>query len=190
MATQPLSGMRVAILATDDFELVELTEPRKALQEAGATTVVVSPKQGEIQGVKHDEKADKVKVDLTLDQAKSEEFDAVLIPGGALNSDSLRVVKRAQDFVRKIDQDGKPLAVICHGAWLLVSAKLVKGRKMTSYHTIQDDLVNAGADWSDREVIHDRNWVSSRQPTDIPAFNREMISLFAEARQHSKQPAA
>ena len=173
-----LQGMKVAILVTDDFEQAELMEPRKALQEAGAETTVISPKQGQVQGVKHDEKADKVKVDLQLDQANADNFDAVLLPGGALNADVLRMEKKAQEFVRKIEQAGKPLAVICHGPWLLVSAGLVRGRKMTSYYTIQDDLRNAGANWEDSEVVRDRNWVSSRQPADIPAFNREMIKLF------------
>jgi deglycase len=189
MAAKQLNGMRVAILATDDFEQVELTEPRKALDAAGAKTVVVSPKKGEIQGFKHDEKADKVKVDMTLDEAAPQDFDAVLIPGGALNADNLRVVTKAQEFVRKIDREGKPIAVICHGPWLLVSAGLVKGRKMTSYHTIQDDLRNAGADWVDHEVLRDRNWVSSRQPSDIPAFNREMIQLFSEKLQRVPEAA-
>jgi protease I len=176
-----LPGLKVAILVTDDFEQVELTEPRKALEDAGAKTTVVSPKQGQVQGMKHDDKADKFKVEMALDEANPEDFDAVLLPGGAVNADNLRVEKKAQEFVRKIDQAGKPIAVICHGPWLLVSAGLVRGRKMTSYHTIQDDLRNAGANWEDSEVVRDRNWVSSRQPSDIPAFNREMISLFASS---------
>lgn len=183
MAGNELKGIRVAILATDGFEQSELTEPKKALDEAGVLTSVISPKPGEIQGFKHDTKADKVKVDLTLDKANPDEFDAVLLPGGALNADFLRVVPQAQEFVRKIDRAGKPLAVICHGPWLLVSAGLANGRKITSYHTIQDDLRNAGAEWVDKEVIRDRNWVSSRQPGDIPAFNREFISLLSENRQ-------
>jgi deglycase len=183
-----LRGLRVAILVTDDFEQAELIEPRKALQEAGAETTVISPKQGQVQAMEHDEKTEKVKVDMALDKANPEDFDAVLLPGGALNVDNLRVEKRAQEFVRKLDQSGKPIAVICHGPWLLVSAGLVRGRKMTSYHTIQDDLRNAGAHWEDTEVVRDRNWVSSRQPTDIPAFNGEMISLFAASRK--KQRAA
>ena len=184
-----LKGMKVAILATDDFEQAELIEPRKALQDAGAETKVISPKQGEIQGVKHDEKADKVKVDMALDMANAEDFDAVLLPGGALNADALRVEKKAQEFVRKMDQSGKPIAVICHAPWLLVSAGLVRGRKMTSYHTIQDDLRNAGANWEDSECVRDRNWVSSRQPTDIPVFNREMINVFSSSRKGERRVA-
>ncbi len=186
MPEKDLSGMRVAIVATDDFEESELIEPRRALDEAGAKTQVVSPKSGEIQAVRHDEKSKKVKVDLSLDQANPEDFDAVLLPGGALNADHLRINKKAQQFVQKIDQAGKPIAVICHGPWLLVSAGLVKGRKLTSYHTIQDDLRNAGAQWEDREVVRDRTVVSSRQPSDSPAFNREMIALFHEAKQRRR----
>ena len=189
MAEKNLAGMRVAILATQNFEQSELTDPRQALEEAGATTRVIAPKSGVIQGVKHDEKGEKIAVDLTLDKANPEDFDAVLLPGGALNADHLRVEPKAQEFVRRIDSAGKPIAVICHGPWLLVSAGLVRGRHMTSYHTIQDDLRNAGADWEDKEVIRDRNWVSSRQPGDLPAFNREMLELFAEAYARGRKAA-
>ncbi|WP_376794367.1 type 1 glutamine amidotransferase domain-containing protein [Thermogemmatispora sp.] len=177
-----LQGMRVAILATDYFEQVELTEPKKALEEAGARAVIVAPKEGQIQGVNHVEKGDSFPVDLTLQQAKPEEFDAVLLPGGALNADALRVLREAQEFVRRIDAAGKPIAVICHGPWLLVSAGLVRGRTLTSYHTIQDDIRNAGGNWVDQEVVRDRNWVSSRSPRDLPAFNRNMVELFAQSR--------
>jgi len=180
MAAAQLQGMRVAILVTDDFEQSELTEPKKALEEAGATALVVSPRSGEIQGMRHDEKADRFRVDQVLAEADPEQFDAALLPGGALNADALRVVPEAKTFITAIDRAGKPIAVICHGPWLLASAKLVSGRKMTSYHTIQDDLRNAGADWQDVEVLRDRNWVSSRKPADLPAFNREMLALFAE----------
>ncbi len=182
MPEKNLSGIRVAILASDLFEEAELLEPRKALQEAGATTVVIAPKAGEIQAVKHDVKTQKVNVDMSLDKTDAGEFDAVLLPGGAMNADALRVEHKAQELVRSMDRAGKPIAVICHGPWLLVSAGLAKGRHMTSYHTIQDDLKNAGAKWEDKEVIRDRNWVSSRQPSDIPAFNREMIGLFRECK--------
>jgi protease I len=182
MSDKKLGQMRVAILATDGFEEAELDKPRKALEEAGAKVIVIAPKSGKIQGFVQDQKSDKVDVDQTLDRADPNEFDAVLLPGGALNADALRVEKRAQDFIRRIDQAKKPIAVICHGPWLLVSASLVKGRTMTSYHTIQDDIRNAGGAWKDKEVIRDRNWVSSRQPSDIPAFNREMILLFSESK--------
>jgi len=181
MAEQNLKGLRVAILATQNFEESELTEPRKALDQAGAKTEIISIKPGKIQAVRHDQKTIQVDVDLPLEQAHPDNYDAVLVPGGAMNADHLRVEKRAQEFVRAIDKAGKPIAAICHGPWLLVSAGLVKGRKMTSFHTIQDDLRNAGALWEDSEVVRDRNWVSSRKPDDIPAFNREMISLFASA---------
>jgi protease I len=179
---QELSGMKVAIIATQDFEESELTEPKKALEAAGATTVVISSKPGKIQAVRHDEKSIQVDVDKTFDQVQPSEFDAVQIPGGALNADTLRVIPEAQEFVRQMDRSGKPIAVICHGPWLLVSAGLVRGRKMTSYHTIQDDIRNAGAQWQDSECVRDKNWVSSRQPSDLPAFNQEMIRLFAEQR--------
>jgi protease I len=181
-----LQGLKVAILATDDFEQAELMEPRKALDKAGAQTTVIAPKPGQIEAMKHDVKTGTIDVDMTLNEAKAQDFDAVLLPGGALNADKLRVERKAQEFVRQIDEAGKPIAVICHAPWLLVSAGLVRGRKMTSYHTIQDDLRNAGAHWEDSEVVRDRNWVSSRQPTDIPAFNREMIELFASSLEDKK----
>jgi protease I len=180
MADKQLNGIRVAILATDLFEEAELTEPRKALEQAGAKTVVISPKEGQIQAVQHDKKTKKVKVDQKLDEANAGDFDAVLLPGGAMNADAIRIEPKAQEFVRQIDQAGKPIAVICHGPWLLISAGLTDGRKMTSYKTIQDDIRNSGAEWTDEEAVRDRNWVSSRQPSDIPRFNQEMIALFSE----------
>jgi len=186
MAEKNLSGIRVAILATDLFEEAELVKPKEALEQAGAKTTVVAPHAGEIQAVQHDTKTQKVKVDQTLSEAVPGDFDAVLLPGGAMNADALRVEKKAQQFVQEIDRAGKPIAVICHGPWLLISAGLARGRKLTSYHTIQDDLKNAGANWQDSEVVRDRNWVSSRQPSDIPAFNREVTNLFAEAKGGAK----
>lgn len=180
MGQNRLDGMRVAILVADYFEQIEMTEPRKALEQAGASTSLIAPKAGKVQGFNHDTKADSFTVDQTLDQANPDSFDAVLLPGGALNADFLRVQPRAQEFVRRFDRAGKPMAVICHAPWLLVSAGLVRGRTLTSYHTIQDDIRNAGGTWEDREVVRDRNWVTSRQPEDIPAFNREMLALFAE----------
>jgi len=189
MADKKLEGYRVAILATDLFEEAELIEPRKALQDAGATATVISPKAGEIQAVQHDTKTQKVKVDMTLDEANPADFDAVLLPGGAMNADALRMEKKAQQFVQQIDGAGKPIAVICHGSWLLISAGLVKGRHMTSYKTIQDDLKNAGAVWTDEASVRDRNWVSSRQPSDIPQFNRNMIETFAESASKTRKAA-
>ncbi len=189
MPDQRLDGFRVAIIANDLFEQSELTEPKKALQDAGADVKVISTKSGDIQGVQHDKKGEKVKVDLTLDQARPDDFDALMLPGGAMNADSLRMEKKAQEFARAMDSSGRPIAVICHGPWLLVSAALAKGRKMTSYHTIQDDIRNAGAEWQDSECIVDRNWVSSRQPDDLPRFNQEMLRLFSEHQQRGRRAA-
>jgi protease I len=189
MAEKKLDGCRVAIIATDLFEEAELVEPRKALEAAGARTTVIAPKAGEIQAVQHDKKTQKIKVDMTLDDAKPGDFDAVLLPGGAMNADALRMEKKAQQFVRDFDREGKPIAVICHGPWLLISAELVRGRHMTSYHTIQDDLKNAGANWVDEVSVRDRNWVSSRQPADIPQFNKNIIELFSEAREKQRHAA-
>ena len=186
MASGSLDGMRVAILATDGVEQSELAVPRQALEDAGAKTTLLAPKPGKIQAMKHDEKAEQFTVDGPLDWAKADDFDAVLLPGGALNADALRMESAAREFVKKIDRAGKPIAVICHAPWLLISADLVNGRKLTSYHTIQDDLRNAGADWADQSVVRDRNWISSRQPSDIPAFNREVIRLFGETEKARK----
>jgi protease I len=177
-----LNGLRVAVLATDGFEDSELTEPVKALREAGAQVTILSPKPGEIQGVRHDiDKTIKVKVDRTIAGASAEEFDAVHLPGGALNADAMRMVPEVQAFLRAMQHAGKPLSVICHAPWELVSAGLVRGRTLTSYHTIQDDIRNAGGRWVDREVVEDGNWVSSRSPDDIPAFNPAMIRLFSRS---------
>lgn len=177
-----LSGFRVAVLATDGFEETELTEPVKALREAGARVTILSPRPGEIQGVRHDiDKTIKVKVDRPVKGASAEEFDAVHLPGGALNADAMRMVPEVQAFLRAMQNGGKPFSVICHAPWELVSAGLVRGRTLTSYHTIQDDIRNAGGHWLDREVVEDGNWVSSRQPTDLPAFNRAMIRLFSRS---------
>jgi protease I len=175
-----LSGYRVAILATDGVEDAELREPREALKNAGAQVTLIAPKRDKIQSFQHFDKKDPFNVDILLGDADPKQFDGVLLPGGALNSDTLRVQPQAQEFVREMDRAGKPIAVICHAPWLLVSAGLLKGRTLTSYHTIQDDVRNAGGKWQDEEVVHDRNWVSSRQPSDIPAFNQAMVDLFAE----------
>jgi protease I len=182
MADKNLQGLRVAILATDGVEDAELKDPRKALDDAGAKTTLIAPKAGKIYSMNHHDKAAQYNVDQTLDQVRAEQFDAVLLPGGALNADTIRVHPRAQEFVREMNQAGKPIAFICHAPWLLVSAGLAKGRSMTSYHTIQDDVRNAGGKWQDEEVVQDKNWVSSRQPSDILAFNRAMIELFSEKR--------
>lgn len=178
MADQ-LKGMKVAILVTDNFEQVEMTDPREALDREAAGTYLIAPHNGEVQAFKHDMKGDKFEVDLTLASAAPDEFDAVMLPGGVFNADKLRAVRQAQDFVVRIDELGKPVAVICHGSWLLVSAGLVGGRTMTSYYTLKDDIRNAGGQWLDREAVWDRNWVSSRNPRDLPVFDRLMVDLFA-----------
>lgn len=187
MSDGKLTGMTVAILATNGFEESELLEPRDALDHAGAITKVIAPKGGKVQGMKHAEKGKEVDADLTLDKASPDDYEALMLPGGALNADSLRMEPQARDFVKSFDRAGKPIAVICHGPWLLVSAGLVKGRKLAAYHTIQDDIRNASGEWKDEEVVRDKNWVSSRQPSDLPAFNREMLRLFSErkTRAHS-----
>ncbi|MCE5198527.1 MAG: type 1 glutamine amidotransferase domain-containing protein [Armatimonadota bacterium] len=187
MAEQKLNGKKVAILVADNFEQVEMTGPRKALEEAGAQTLIVSPAKGEVQGVNHDVKADKFHVDIPLDQARAADFDALLLPGGALNPDQLRIMDKAKQFVSEFDEEGKPIAVICHGAWTLVSAGLVRGRTLTSWPSIQDDVKNAGGNWVDQEVVVDDNWVSSRKPDDIPAFNEKMVQLFMEGKKSAKK---
>jgi protease I len=180
MEQDSLKGLRVAILATDGVEDAELREPMNALKQAGAEVTLFAPKTGKIQSFKHHDKADHFDVDHTLADLDAKKFDAALLPGGALNADTLRIQPQAQEFVREMDRQAKPIAVICHAPWLLVSAGLVGGRTITSYHTIQDDIRNAGGKWQDQEVIRDKNWVSSRQPSDIPAFNRTMLELFSE----------
>ncbi|HUJ13840.1 MAG TPA: type 1 glutamine amidotransferase domain-containing protein [Thermoanaerobaculia bacterium] len=175
-----LKGKRVAIIVTDGFEQIEMTSPREALENAGAKCVLIAPNDGKVQGFKHHDKADRFNVDLVLSKADPSEFDAVMLPGGVINADALRIEKKAQQFVQEMERAGKPIAVICHGPWLLISAGLAKGRHITSWPTLQDDLRNAGARWEDRECIRDRNWVSSRKPDDLAVFNREMVQMFAE----------
>jgi protease I len=174
-----VKNLRVAILATDGFEESELTEPARALQEAGAQVEIISLKSGEIQGFQHHDKGNTVKVDRVLDEVQAADYDALQLPGGGLNADALRVQPKVQAFVQEFQSQGKPIAVICHAPWILVSAGLVQGRTLTSYHTIQDDIRNAGGHWVDQEVVVDDNWVTSRQPEDLEAFNREMLNLFA-----------
>ncbi len=183
MQNPSLQGMRVAILATDGFEQVELTEPRKALDAAGAQTSVVAPATGTIRGWKFKDWGDEVQVDVPLDQADARQFDALQLPGGVMNPDRLRMQPEAVSFVRAFFDAGKPVAVICHGPWTIVEAGAAKGRRMTSWPSVKTDLVNAGADWVDQEVVVDGNLVSSRKPDDLPAFNREMLALFSSTRQ-------
>ena len=177
---QQLNGKRVAILVADGFEQVELTQPKQALELAGATTQIVSPAKGQVKGWNHIEWGDQFPVDLPLEQARPDDFDALLLPGGVMNPDKLRANTQAVQFVKAFFEAGKPIAAICHGPWTLIEAGAVQGRKMTSYESIQTDLKNAGANWVDQEVVSDQGIVTSRTPADIPAFNRKMIEEFAE----------
>jgi protease I len=181
--------MKVAILVAEGFEQVELTEPRTALDEAGAETRIVSQAPGEVQAWKHFDKADKFKVDVPLEQADAGNFDALLLPGGVANPDQLRIEPKAVQFVRDFFDAGKPVAVICHGPWTLIDAGVVKGRTITSWPSLKADLSNAGAKWVDQEVVVDNGLVSSRKPADLPAFNRKMLEEFAEGR-HPKKGAS
>jgi protease I len=170
-----LRGKKIAILATDGFEQVELTEPRQALDEAGATTEIVSPRSGEIKGWKFKDWGDTVKVDKTLDQAKAQDYDALLLPGGVINPDHLRMEPKAVAFVKDFVATGRPVAAICHGPWTLVEAGVVKGKTFTSWPSVKTDLKNAGAIWVDKEVVTDGQFISSRKPDDIPAFSKTLI---------------
>jgi protease I len=174
-----LEGKRVAILVTDGFEQVELTEPRKALQKAGAEALIVSPKK-KVQGVHHDKPGDKFECDLALADAHAKDFDGLVLPGGVFNPDALRMDEEAVAFVKAFVDAGKPIAAICHGPWTLIETGAVEGRRMTSWPSLKTDLRNAGAEWVDEEVVVDRGLVTSRKPDDIPAFNAKMIEEFAE----------
>lgn len=188
-----LQGLKIACLAMNGFEWAELTDPRKAFEALGAKVDVISDGKsrnaGEIFGMNHADKAGTVKVDKAFDEVEASGYDAVLLPGGALNADAIRAVPEAQQFVKEADQAHMPIAVICHAPWLLVSSGLVKGRTLTSWPTIQDDIKNAGGTWVDKEVNVDKNWVSSRKPADIPAFNREAIALFERSGQSGSKAA-
>jgi len=183
-----LVGKKVAILVADGFEQVEMTKPREALKEAGAETKIVSPSSEKIQGMHHAEKGDKFDVDIELKYAQPEEFDALMIPGGLMNPDQLRSTPEALEFTRHFFDNGKPVAAICHGPWVLIDAGVVRGRTVTSWPAIQTDLRNAGANWVDQEVVVDNGLVTSRKPDDIPAFNRKMIEEFCEGK-HSPASA-
>jgi protease I len=180
MMADGLKGKKVAILVADGFEQVELTEPRRALTSAGATTHIVSPRGGRVKGWAKTDWGDEVEVDVVLADADPENYDALLLPGGVMNPDHLRKNSDAVNFVKRFFQEGKPVAAICHAPWLLVEADVVRGRTLTSYESIRTDLRNAGAEWVDREVVVDAGLVTSRNPDDIPAFNRKMLEEFAE----------
>lgn len=171
-----LSGKKVAVVATDYFEEAELTEPVKALQAAGAQVDIISDHKGAIQGLKHTDPGASVHVDKTLDEVDPADYDAAVFPGGAVNADRLRMDDKARNFLKKfMNELGKPTAIICHAPWLLASAGLARGRKLTSFFTIQDDMRNAGADWIDKECVIDGNLITSRKPDDLPAFNNALI---------------
>lgn len=181
-----LQNKRIAILATEGFECVELTEPRKALDEAGATTEVVSPKEGKIKGWNKTDWGDSVKVDVALKSADASKYDALLLPGGVMNPDHLRMEPQAVQFVRAFFEAHKPVAAICHGPWMLVEANVVRGRKLTSWPSLKTDITNAGGQWTDEQVVTDQGLVTSRKPDDIPAFNKKMIEEFQEGKHRAQ----
>lgn len=177
-----LDGRRVAILVADGFEQVELVEPRKALDAAGAATTLVSPVPGQVQGFNHDKPGDKLPVDRALSGTSAGDFDALLLPGGVANPDNLRVIPEAVAFVKAFFESGKPVGAICHGPWTMIEADVVRGRTVTSWPSLQTDLRNAGATWVDQEVVTDKGLVTSRNPSDIPAFSAKLIEEFAEGK--------
>jgi protease I len=175
-----ITGRKVAILVTNGFEQVELTEPRKALQDAGADTDLIAPDSGKVKAWDRKDWGKEFDVDVTLDRARADAYDALLLPGGVMNPDKLRMNERAVDFIRSFFEAGKPVAAICHGPWTLIEAGVVEGRTVTSYPSLRTDLENAGAKWVDREVVVDNGLVTSRNPDDIPAFNRKMVEEIGE----------
>jgi protease I len=181
-----LRGRKIAILATDGFEQVELTDPKKNVENAGAATEVLSVKEGSIKGWKFGEWGESVRVDKLVSKANIDDYDALILPGGQINPDKLRMDKSAVDFVRRFVASGKPVAAICHGPWMLVEAGVVKGKSVTSWPSVHTDLINAGAKWVDKEVVEDSNLITSRKPDDIPAFSRKVIEIVAKAPQLAK----
>lgn len=176
-----IKGLKVAILVADGFEQVEMTEPRKALDQAGAQTVLISPSKGKVKGWKLKEWGDEFPVDKELNQANPDDYDALLLPGGVMNPDTLRLNATAINFIKHFVKADKPIAAICHGPWTLINAEAVKGKTITSWPSIKIDLMNAGAHWVDQQVAKDDHLVTSRKPDDIPAFNTAMIELFSQA---------
>jgi protease I len=185
--TRELKGKKVAILVEKGFEQIELTEPRKALEQAGAETFIVSPEDHKVKAWQKSGWGDEFTVDVSLARADARDFDALLLPGGVMNPDKLRRNSKAQNFVRSFFEDGKPVAAICHAPWVLIDAGVIDGRTLTSYETLQLDLKNAGANWVNQEVVVDQGLVTSRKPDDIPAFNRKMIEEFAEGRHEGQR---
>ncbi len=176
-----LKGKKIAILATDGVEAVELTEPQKALKAAGATVDVISLKAGQIQGFNHDEPGPSIKVDRAISEVKAEEYDNLVLPGGVANPDKLRTHPEAVEFVKSFFDSGKTVASICHGPWTLIEAGVVKGRTLTSWPSLKTDITNAGGTWVDKEVVSDQGLISSRKPDDLPAFNKEIVEAFSHA---------
>jgi protease I len=189
MANENLIGVKVAVLVDDGFEQIELLEPRKALDQAGADTSIVSPKNDRVRGWNFTEWGDELSVDVALDRARPQDFDALLLPGGVINPDSLRIQPKAIDFIKAFFDAGKPVASICHGPWTIIEAGAARGRRIASWPSLKTDLKNAGAEWVDHEVVVDGNLVTSRKPDDIPAFNREMIRLFSRVRTQARSVA-
>jgi protease I len=181
-----LQGKRVAFLATDMVEQVELTEPWQAVEQAGATPELISLEEGEIQGFNHYDKADTFKVDRTVEEARADDYDALVIPGGVGNPDTMRADENAVQFVRDFFVQNKPVGVICHGPWMLVESGVVRGRKVTSWPSLQTDIRNAGGEWVDEQVVVDNGLVTSRKPDDLPAFNAKIVEEFAEGK-HAEQ---
>jgi len=187
MSKTRLQGIRVAILATDGFEYVELAEPRKALEDAGANTAIISLQSEKIQGWNHDKPGDSIHVSATIENVQAADFDALLLPGGVRNPDILRTSVEAVNFVKHFFEAKKPVAAICHGPWMLVEADVLEGRKLTSWPSLKTDIINAGGVWSDDEVVIDGGLITSRKPADLPAFNQAIIEEFS-AQKHL-QPA-
>jgi protease I len=184
-----LTGLKVAILVEDGFEEVEMTKPRKALDDAGAETSIVSPKANKVRAWDFTDWSEEYPVDVNLDRARPEDFDALLLPGGVINPDKLRMQPKAVAFAKAFFDTGKPVAAICHGPWTVIETGAARGRRIASWPSLKTDLRNAGAEWMDQEAVVDGNLVSSRKPDDIPAFNREMIQLFSRARERTRQVA-
>jgi protease I len=186
MANRTLDGLKVAILVTDGFEQVELVEPRRALDQAGAETRVVSPRPDRVRGWNFTDWGDELPVDVPLDRARPDDFDALLLPGGVINPDKLRIEPDAVAFAKAFFDADKPVAAICHGPWMIIETGAARGRRIASWPSLRTDLRNAGAEWVDEPAVVDGHLVSSRKPDDIPAFNREMIALFGRVPARSR----
>ena len=187
---QNLNGKKIAILVDDGFEEIELTSPKQALEEVGAQTFIISPQDGTVKAWARTDWGQKYPVDIPLQQAKADDYGALLLPGGVMNADKLRMNPTAVQLVKDFFAADKPVAAICHGPWTLIEAGVVNGRTLTSYPSMQNDLKNAGANWVDQEVVVDRGLVTSRRPRDLEAFNRKMVEEFAEGEHKREKPAA